>query len=74
MVEALAELGEREAAQRAMDEILEQLCQRGNVEIFNEMFDIHTQNWLGNMPQGLSHLSLVCAANALADANPGHRV
>lgn len=74
LVEALAELGERDEARRAMDSILEQLCQRGNVEIFNEMFDTRTQSWLGNMPQGLSHLSLVCAANALADDNPGHRV
>ena len=73
LVEALAELGEREEAGRIMDEILEQLCQRGNIEIFNEMFDTRTKSWLGNMPQGLSHLSLVCAAKALSQDNPGDR-
>ena len=71
LVEALAELGKRDEARCTMDAILEQLGQRGNVEVFNEMFDTRTQSWLGNMPQGLSHLSLVCAANALADKNPG---
>ncbi|WP_209439221.1 hypothetical protein [Intestinirhabdus alba] len=62
-IEVLAVLGERRQASRTMDAILEQLCNRGNVETFNEMFDTQTQSWL-------SHLSLVCAAHALAEEPP----
>ncbi|WP_439214379.1 hypothetical protein [Duffyella gerundensis] len=31
----------------------------------DEMFDTRTRGWRGNMPQGLSHLALICAAKAL---------
>lgn len=65
MVEALAALGETSLAHRHMEEILATLCHRGNVEIFNEMFDTRTGQWRGNTPQGLSHLALICAAQAL---------
>jgi len=50
-----------------MEEILETLCHRGNVETFNEMFDTRTGEWVGNMPQGLSHLALICAARAISE-------
>lgn len=65
MVEALAALGETQQANANMEQILETLCKRGNVETFNEMFDIRTGEWRGNLPQGLSHLALICAAQAL---------
>lgn len=68
LVEALAKMGHKEAAEKTMQEILDTLCLTGNVQIFNEMFDIRTQTWRGNMPQGLSHLSLICAAKGLADS------
>lgn len=69
MVEALAALNEQEQAQENMQEILDRLCQRGNVEVFNEMFDTRSESWRGNLPQGLSHLALICAAKALGKAS-----
>jgi len=66
LVEAWARLGEQEKATAYMDQILECLCDKGNVETFNEMFDVRTGEWRGNVPQGLSHLSLICAADALS--------
>ncbi|MBV4366687.1 glycoside hydrolase family 15 protein [Erwinia phyllosphaerae] len=69
LVEAWASMGETKKAEAAMNEILEGICDRGNVEIFNEMFDTRTGSWRGNLPQGLSHLALVCAAQALTVAN-----
>lgn len=67
LVEAWAALGETTRAESAMQQILDKLCQRGNVETFNEMFDVRSDEWRGNMPQGLSHLALICAAQALTD-------
>ncbi len=67
LVEAHAALGEHAQAEAAMDEILDKLCQRGNVETFNEMFDVRSNEWRGNMPQGLSHLALICAAQAISE-------
>ncbi|WP_436892659.1 glycoside hydrolase family 15 protein [Siccibacter turicensis] len=67
LVEALAAMGETDEAQAAMTGILERLCDRGNVETFNEMFDVRTDEWRGNLPQGLSHLALICAAQALSE-------
>ena len=66
LVEAWARLGDEEKACGYMDQILETLCDKGNVETFNEMFDVRTGEWRGNVPQGLSHLALICAADALA--------
>jgi len=67
LAEAWAAMGEREKAQKSMDEILNLLCDKGNVETFNEMFDVRTGKWSGNLPQGLSHLALICAAQAISD-------
>ena len=61
-------MGEVTRAEQAMEAILSTLCDQGNVEIFNEMFDVRTQDWYGNLPQGLSHLALICAAQAVSDA------
>nr|WP_318381829.1 glycoside hydrolase family 15 protein [uncultured Enterobacter sp.] len=66
LVEAWARLGETDKASAFMDHILDCLCDKGNVETFNEMFDVRTGEWRGNVPQGLSHLSLICAADALS--------
>ncbi|WP_413731465.1 glycoside hydrolase family 15 protein [Sodalis sp. RH20] len=71
LVEALANMGRQAAADNAMEEILATLCQTGNVQVFNEMFDTKTQTWRGNMPQGLSHLALICAAKGLAGGATG---
>lgn len=69
LAEAFASMGEKKRAQEAMDEILSCLCDKGNVETFNEMFDVRTNSWRGNLPQGLSHLALICAAQALSAAD-----
>lgn len=66
LVEAWARLGERQKAREYMNQILETLCHKGNVETFNEMFDVRTGEWRGNVPQGLSHLALICAADGIA--------
>lgn len=66
LVEAWARLGNDEKASGYMEHILKCLCNKGNVETFNEMFDVRTGEWRGNVPQGLSHLSLICAADALS--------
>lgn len=66
MVEALAALDNGGEARVAMDGIFAHLCDQGNIETFNEMFDVRSKEWRGNLPQGLSHLSLICAANALS--------
>lgn len=67
LAEAWASMGELSKAEKVMKEILQTLCQRGNVETFNEMFDPRTGKWMGNMPQGLSHLALICAAQAISE-------
>ena len=68
LVEAWAEIGETDEAEQAMQEILATLNGHGNVDIFNEMYDVRSQSWRGNMPQGLSHLALICAAQALSES------
>ena len=64
---AWAAMGEITKAEAAMEAILSALCDKGNVETFNEMFDVRTGKWSGNLPQGLSHLALICAAQAITD-------
>lgn len=66
LVEAWARLGDRQKAREYMNQILETLCHKGNVETFNEMFDVRSGEWRGNVPQGLSHLALICAADGIA--------
>jgi len=67
MVEALAAMGDTRAAGQTMEALLTRFSGCGNTEIFNEMFDVRSGEWRGNMPQGLSHLALICAAQALSD-------
>lgn len=67
LAEAWAALGEIELAKETMTDILAALNQHGNVDIFNEMFDVRSNSWRGNMPQGLSHLALICAAQAITE-------
>ncbi|WP_369751417.1 glycoside hydrolase family 15 protein [Pantoea sp. GM01] len=68
MVEAWAAMGDGAGAEEMMTEILALLNRRGNVDIFNEMYDVRSQSWRGNMPQGLSHLALIFAAQGLSNA------
>lgn len=73
LVEAWARLGDTQKASDYMETILGNLCDKGNVENFNEMFDVRTGEWRGNVPQGLSHLSLICAADALSRFRDGEK-
>lgn len=66
MAEAWAAMGKKARAEETMQAILELICRQGNVETFNEMFDVRTNSWRGNLPQGLSHLALICAAHAIS--------
>lgn len=67
LAEAWAEMGEINHAEQAMEEILDTICDKGNVETFNEMFDVRSNTWTGNLPQGLSHLALIFAAQAMTN-------
>ena len=60
-------MGDTRAAGQTMEALLTRFSGCGNTEIFNEMFDVRSGEWRGNMPQGLSHLALICAAQALSD-------
>jgi len=63
-VEALAFTGEREQASALMEQALEALR---DVPLLAEMIDPQTGELLGNLPQALSHLSLINAASALSE-------
>lgn len=62
-VEALALTGRRDEAVVLMDDMLELL---GGVDLLAEMVDPATGDYLGNLPQALSHLALINAAAAVA--------
>ena len=64
LVEAYAELGRQGDAEALMDEALAALPP--GVGVLGEMVDPRTGAFLGNLPQGLSHLSLIHAAISLA--------
>ncbi|WP_110685031.1 glycoside hydrolase family 15 protein [Salinicola aestuarinus] len=64
LVEALVALGEGEAAEQLMDQMLE--LTDINLGLMTEMLDPATGAFLGNAPQGLSHLAQIGAAKALS--------
>ena len=63
MVEAFALLGEQDLAVQQMDALL--AATAGNLGLLHEQMDPGTGAMLGNMPQALSHLTLVHAALAV---------
>ncbi len=66
LVEAYALLGEQAAAREQMQAMLDAAC--GNLGLMTEQIDPAGGTHLGNVPQALSHLALIHAACAVAEA------
>ncbi len=65
LVESYAFLGEPDAAEERLGELLK--CLGNNFGLLNEVIDPATGAGLGNMPQGLSHLALLHAIFSLQE-------
>ncbi len=67
LAECLARQGRLDEAHEVFNRVL---STRNELGLFSEEYDTEAQEMMGNFPQGLTHLSLIAAAVALAEA-PG---
>lgn len=63
VAEAKARLGRTEEARASLDALIMAL---GGIGPLPEMAEAKTGRWLGNMPQGLTHIAIIQAASAVA--------
>ncbi len=64
----LAECLARQDRLREARKVFDRVLSTGNeLGLFSEQYDTKTQEMMGNFPQGLTHLSLIAAAAALAE-------
>ncbi|MBA1200255.1 glycoside hydrolase family 15 protein [Pseudomonas capeferrum] len=68
LAEAYALLGDTERGGAMLEAAVKGLDQ--GVGIYSEMVDPHTREYLGNLPQGLTHLALLGAASTLSGCGP----